>query len=114
MPPLPSSNQFAYLLVESYNITPSLDFSYELVETSTIILPFLSPTPARAPPSLQVHIPNWECYLIYKYIVASTPFSLSLEVEIETIDIQHTQQVQALLDSRVTRLFMDIAFVEQH
>ena len=40
--------------------------------------------------------------------------SLSLEVELETMDMQHTQQVQALLDCGTTGLFMDVTFVEKH
>ena len=40
--------------------------------------------------------------------------SPSLEIELETTDMQCTQHVQALLDSGTTRLFIDAAFVERH
>ena len=117
MPLLPSSNCFACLSIESFNIVPSLDSSTcKLVETSAAILPPLPPMFAKAPPPPQVHIPSWECYLPCKYTVASTPSatSLSLEVELKTTDMQHMQQVQALLDSGATGLFMDVTFVEKH
>ena len=71
---------------------------------------------AKAPPPPRVYIPSWERCLPCKYTVASTPSatSLSLEVELETMDMQCTQQVQALLDSGATGLFMDVMFVEKH
>ena len=116
-PLLPSSNRFAYLSVESSNTTPSLDSpTYNPVETSTAILPPSPPTPAKAPSPPQAHILNWEHHLPCKYTVASTPTatSLSLEVELDTMNMQDIQQVQALLDSGATGLFMDIVFVERH
>ena len=114
MPPLPSSNCFACLSIESLNTTSSLDSSIcKPVETSAAVLHPLPSPPTKAPTPPQVRIPSWERCLPRKYTVASTPLaaSLSLEVEIETTDTQRTQQVQALLDSGATGLSMDIAFV---
>ena len=48
------------------------------------------------------------------YIATPSASSLSLEMELVTTDTQCTQQVQALLDSSATRLFMDAMFVACH
>ena len=60
--------------------------------------------------------PAWERRLPCRYVVASTPSSnsLHLNVEIETTDTQQTRSVVALLDSGATGLFLDTNYVEQH
>ncbi|KAG5349494.1 hypothetical protein C0989_003413, partial [Termitomyces sp. Mn162] len=66
-----------------------------------IISPFSdiqTPSPAKVsagdtPPNPCLQIPAWECHLLHCYILASTPStnSLKLQVEIETTDTQQTQ-----------------------
>ncbi|KNZ76917.1 hypothetical protein J132_10864 [Termitomyces sp. J132] len=80
-----------------------------------------TPSPAKvsagnALPSPHLQIPAWECHLPHCYVVASTPStnSLKLQVEIETMDTQQIQSVVALLDSGATGLFLDTNYVQQH
>ncbi|KNZ77056.1 hypothetical protein J132_07450 [Termitomyces sp. J132] len=51
-----------------------------------------------------------------QYMVASSlsTNSLHLDMEIETMDTQQACRVTALLDSRVTELFLDLEFVKCH
>ncbi|KAG5716918.1 hypothetical protein E4T56_gene8518 [Termitomyces sp. T112] len=67
-------------------------------------------------PSTCPRIPAWERCLPHCYVVASTPStnSLKLQVEIETTDTQQIQSVVALLDSGATGLFLDTDYVQQH
>ncbi|KNZ71726.1 hypothetical protein J132_07408 [Termitomyces sp. J132] len=60
--------------------------------------------------------PAWECQIPQQYIVALSPStnSLHLNVEIKTMDTQQTHRVTALLDSRVTGLFLDSELVKHH
>ncbi|KAG5718649.1 hypothetical protein E4T56_gene16663 [Termitomyces sp. T112] len=80
-----------------------------------------TPPPAKVsagntPTSPHLWIPAWECCLPHCYIVASTPStnSLKLQVEIETTDTQQIQSVVALLDSGATGLFLDTDYVQQN
>ncbi|KAG5727756.1 hypothetical protein E4T56_gene20808 [Termitomyces sp. T112] len=80
-----------------------------------------TPPPAKVSarntlPSTCPHIPAWERHLPHCYVVASTPStnSLKLQVEIETMDTQQIQSVVALLDSGATGLFLDTDYVQQH
>ncbi|KNZ78389.1 hypothetical protein J132_01043 [Termitomyces sp. J132] len=54
--------------------------------------------------------------MLWQYIMASSPFtnSLCLDVEIETTDTQQTHRVTTLLDSRATGLFLDLEFIKHH
>ncbi|KNZ75941.1 hypothetical protein J132_00689 [Termitomyces sp. J132] len=51
-----------------------------------------------------------------QYVMASAPSTnfLCLNLEIETTDTQQTCRVTALLDSRVTGLFLDLEFIKCH
>ncbi|KNZ80918.1 hypothetical protein J132_03618 [Termitomyces sp. J132] len=76
-----------------------------------------TPSPAKVsagsiPPSPCLQIPAWECHLPHCYVLASTPStnSLKLQVEIEMTDTS----VVALLDSGATGLFLDTDYVQQH
>ncbi|KNZ77486.1 hypothetical protein J132_05405 [Termitomyces sp. J132] len=80
-----------------------------------------TPSPAKisagnTPPSLHLQILAWECCLPHCYVVASTPStnSLKLQVEIEMTDTQQIQSVVALLDSGTTGLFLNTDYVQQH
>ncbi|KAG5725697.1 hypothetical protein E4T56_gene7297 [Termitomyces sp. T112] len=78
-----------------------------------------TPPPAKVsagntPHSPCLQIPAWEHHLPHHYIVASTPSTLKLQVEIETTDTQQTQSVVALLDSGATGLFLNTDYVQQH
>ncbi|KAG5725192.1 hypothetical protein E4T56_gene10213 [Termitomyces sp. T112] len=66
--------------------------------------------------SPHLQIPAWGCCLPPCYVVASTPStnSLKLQVEIEMMDTQQIQSVVALLDSSATSLFLDTDYVQQH
>ncbi|KAG5719992.1 hypothetical protein E4T56_gene6909 [Termitomyces sp. T112] len=118
MPPLPSANHFAPLSIESNISAAIVDTMPETISPSSDVQ---TPPPAKVsarntPPSTRPHIPAWECRLPHHYVVASTPStnSLKLQVEIETTDTQQIQSVVALLDSGATGLFLDTNYVQQH
>ncbi|KAH0587922.1 hypothetical protein H2248_006673 [Termitomyces sp. 'cryptogamus'] len=68
----------------------------------------------RCLPAWERCLPAWERCLPHHYVVASTPStnSLKLQVEIETMDTQQIQSVVALLDSGATGLFLDTDYVQ--
>ncbi|KAG5729134.1 hypothetical protein E4T56_gene3215 [Termitomyces sp. T112] len=70
----------------------------------------------NTPPSPHLWIPAWEHCLPHHYVVASTPStnSLKLQVGIEMTDTQQIQSVVALLDSGTTGLFLNTDYVQQH
>src|SRR6266481_2921225 len=70
------------------------------------------PTP-KASPTYPVRLKCWERRLPWKYMVAATPStnSLNIKVKIVTTDTQETKSVKALLDCRADGLFIDWDYV---
>ncbi|KAG5732294.1 hypothetical protein E4T56_gene11356 [Termitomyces sp. T112] len=118
MPPLPSTNCFTSLSIDSNISVAIVDTMPEMISPSSDVQ---TPFPAKVsagntPPGPCFHIPAWECCLPHCYVIASTPstISLKLQVEIETTDTQQIQSVVALLDSGATGLFLNTDYVQQH
>ncbi|KAG5640385.1 hypothetical protein DXG03_008850 [Asterophora parasitica] len=63
---------------------------------------------------LTMQLLAWQDTLAAKSQAANGGFLVRQQVEIETIDIQQTLAVSALLDSGTTGNFLDIRFVECH
>jgi hypothetical protein len=105
MPPLSSYNRFACLEVDSL-IEPHI-----CVANSTEVVQTHSHPPT---PNQRSHLPAWECRLPVKYVVAASPgpMSLTVDVEIESMDTAVKRCTQALIDCGATGCFIDIKWAK--
>jgi hypothetical protein len=104
MPLLQSVNRFACLAEESMNVNNTSDAAPEPLKDIHISP---KPTPHR-------QVPKWECQLLKRYVVASTPGpkSLHLKVELQTTDTGDVMATNALLDCGATSLFIAMTYVK--
>ena len=105
MPLLPVHNQFACLEVENEKPPlPSLPASLPCKATQNLI------------PTAQPQFQPWERRLLKRYVVATTPGpkSLTIKVEIQTMDTAEIKSRPALIDCGATGQFMDRDYMEHN
>jgi hypothetical protein len=101
MPPLSSYNRFACLEVDTL-IEPHI---YVANSTEAVQTPSHPPNSNR-----RSRLPAWERQLPVKYVVAASPkpMSLTVEVEIESMDMAVRRCTQALINCSAMGYFIDI------
>jgi hypothetical protein len=99
MPSLPSHNRYTCLSIDEIS-EPSAD-------ESDCVKAVQEPQPPKS--RKLIRLAGWECRLPHKYIIASTPGtnSLDINVEIETTDTGVKCCTKLLVDCGTTGLFMD-------
>ena len=105
VPLVPVHNQFACLEVENEKPPlPSLPESLPCKATQNPV------------PTVQPQLQPWERHLPKRYVVATTPGpkSLTIKVEIQTMDTAEIKSRPALIDCRATGQFMDQDYVEHN
>ena len=105
VPLLPVHNWFACLEVENEKpLFPSLPESLPCKATQNPI------------PTVQTQLQPWERRLLKCYVIATTPGpkSLTIKVEIQTMDTVEIKSGPALVDCGATGQFMDWDYVEHN
>ena len=101
-PPLSSHNQYSILPVDN---TPEID---EPIENPKVVQP-----PESVPKMLAIHQRKWEKRLPAHFVIDAldemegSQQSLTLKIELQTIDTGEVKSVCALLDSGATGMFID-------
>jgi hypothetical protein len=105
MPPLSSHNRFACLEVDN----PIEPLTCVTNSTEVVQIPSHPPIPNQRSCLLA-----WERRLPVKYVVAASPgtMSLAVDVEIESTDTAVRRCTQALIDCRATGCFIDIEWAK--